>query len=359
MRLIHPFAAIAAIGLLTASGPARAGDAMPMGAMPMGPMSMGLAMPAMPALYGGQADKPGRAGVPGPRRAPASDLDAQSRTPSGSSTRASTCCSASITPRRSARSAKRRGWIRTARCAGGASRSHSGPNINLPMPDDAVAPAWAGAAERARALEAKATPEERDWIETLAAALQRRSQGRPPGARRGLRRGDGRALARPPGRPRRRDLLRRGDDGHPAVGLWQADGVTPKGHAADIVATLEDVIRRAPEASRRACISTFTRWRRDHARAGRGGGRPAVEADAGRRPHRAHAFAHLLPRWPLRRRRARQRASRPGRRGLHRRLQGPGLLSGRLLRPQHPLPVDLVRDAGPLPGRRWTPRAGW
>src|ERR1700723_3545597 len=43
-----------------------------------------------------------------------------------------------------------------------------GPNINLPMPDDAAAPAWA-ALQRAKALEAKASPEERGWIEALAA----------------------------------------------------------------------------------------------------------------------------------------------------------------------------------------------
>ncbi|MEJ0065820.1 MAG: hypothetical protein WDM85_10645 [Caulobacteraceae bacterium] len=42
-----------------------------------------------------------------------------------------------------------------------------GPNINLPMPQDAVAPAWA-ALRKARALEARASPKERAWIEALA-----------------------------------------------------------------------------------------------------------------------------------------------------------------------------------------------
>src|SRR5258708_5590628 len=42
-----------------------------------------------------------------------------------------------------------------------------GPNINLPMPDDAVAPAWQALAH-ARALEAKASPVERDRIEAPA-----------------------------------------------------------------------------------------------------------------------------------------------------------------------------------------------
>src|SRR6516225_1391381 len=43
-----------------------------------------------------------------------------------------------------------------------------GPNINLPMPPDAVAPAWAALA-KARALESKASPEERAWIEAVGA----------------------------------------------------------------------------------------------------------------------------------------------------------------------------------------------
>src|SRR4029077_13149991 len=43
-----------------------------------------------------------------------------------------------------------------------------GPNINLPMPPDAVAPAVA-AVQMARALEPHASPEETAWIEALAA----------------------------------------------------------------------------------------------------------------------------------------------------------------------------------------------
>ena len=40
--------------------------------------------------------------------------------------------------------------------------------ITLPMPTDAVAPAWA-ALQKAKALEPNASPEERAWIEALAA----------------------------------------------------------------------------------------------------------------------------------------------------------------------------------------------
>jgi hypothetical protein len=42
-----------------------------------------------------------------------------------------------------------------------------GSNINLPMPDDAVAPAWA-ALKNAQMLAPKVTPREQAWIAALA-----------------------------------------------------------------------------------------------------------------------------------------------------------------------------------------------
>jgi tetratricopeptide (TPR) repeat protein len=120
-----------------------------------------------------------------------------------------------------------------------------GPNINLPMPDDAVAPAWAALA-KARALAPKASPQERAWIDALAV----RYSPDPKADRHALDEAFAKAMG---------ELWR----AHPddldagtfyaeammdtqAWDYWQADGVTPKGHAPEIVATLEEIIRRAP-----------------------------------------------------------------------------------------------------------------
>jgi tetratricopeptide (TPR) repeat protein len=250
MRLIHPFSAIAAIGLLAAGRPVWAGDAMPMdampmGAMPMGPMSMGMPMPAMPALYGGQADKPGAPVFDGlgAHRHPIStkNPDTQRFFDQGVNLLFGFNHAEAI---RSFREAARLDpdcamcWLGVAIALG--------PNINLPMPDDAVAPAWEALA-RARALEAKASLEERDWIEALAA----RYNADPKADRKAL----DEAYAQGMGRLWRAhpDDLDAGVFYAEAMmdtqpwDYWRADGATPKGHAADIVATLEEIIRRAPD----------------------------------------------------------------------------------------------------------------
>jgi tetratricopeptide (TPR) repeat protein len=120
-----------------------------------------------------------------------------------------------------------------------------GPNINLPMPPDAVAPAWA-ALQKAKALEASASPEERDWIEALAA----RYSDDPKADRAKLDEAFAQSMAKlwhdhP-------DDLDAGVFYAEAMmdtqpwNYWEADGVTPHGHGAEIVSTLEDIIRRDP-----------------------------------------------------------------------------------------------------------------
>jgi len=121
-----------------------------------------------------------------------------------------------------------------------------GPNINLPMPADAAAPAWQALA-RARALEAGASPRERDWIEALATRYAEH-----PGPDRSAL---DEAFAQAMGRLWRADPTDLDAGTFYAEAMmdtqpwdyWQADGVTPKGHAADIVATLEAVIHAAPD----------------------------------------------------------------------------------------------------------------
>ncbi len=121
-----------------------------------------------------------------------------------------------------------------------------GPNINLPMPDDAVAPAWQ-ALRNAQALAPKASPREQAWI---AALSKRYAAG--PGADRNLLNA---VFAEAMG-----DLAKRYPDDIDAQvfwaeammdtqawDYWQADGVTPKGYGGTIVATLEKAIAKAPQ----------------------------------------------------------------------------------------------------------------
>ncbi len=121
-----------------------------------------------------------------------------------------------------------------------------GPNINLPMPEDAVAPAWE-ALQRARALAPKASPAERAWIE----ALSTRYSADPKADRKALDEAYAQAMLR---------LAKAWPDDLDAATFaaeammdtqpwdyWQADAMTPKGHGADIVSTLERVIAKAPD----------------------------------------------------------------------------------------------------------------
>ncbi len=121
-----------------------------------------------------------------------------------------------------------------------------GPNINLPMPEDAVAPAWE-ALQRARALAPKASPAEQAWIEALSA----RYSADPKADRKALDEAYAQAMLR---------LAKAWPDDLDAATFaaeammdtqpwdyWQADAMTSKGHGAEIVSSLEQVIARAPD----------------------------------------------------------------------------------------------------------------
>jgi tetratricopeptide (TPR) repeat protein len=120
-----------------------------------------------------------------------------------------------------------------------------GPNINMNMPPDAVAPAWQSL-KMAQSLEGHASPEERDWIEALASRYSD-----DPKADRGIL---DEAYAQAMGKLWRDypDDLDAGVFYAEAMmdtqpwDYWQADGRTPKGHGGEIVSTLESVIARAP-----------------------------------------------------------------------------------------------------------------
>jgi tetratricopeptide (TPR) repeat protein len=120
-----------------------------------------------------------------------------------------------------------------------------GPNINLPMPADAVKPAWQ-ALQNALALKRHASAEERGWIDALA----ERYSADPKADRARLDEAFAAAMG---------DLWKKnpGDldagtfyveammDTQP-WDYWQMDAKTPKGHGAAIVATLENIIKRSP-----------------------------------------------------------------------------------------------------------------
>jgi tetratricopeptide (TPR) repeat protein len=202
-------------------------------------------MPAMPSVYAGQADRPGApmfAGL-GAHTHPISthNPDTQRLFDQGVNLMFGFNHAEAI---RSFREAARLDPD-CAMCWWGVAFA-LGPNINLPMPDDAVAPAWL-ALGKARALEAKASLEERAWIEALAAryAADPKADRKPLDA----------AFAQAMGglwRAHPEDLdagvlyAEAMMDTQP-WDYWQADGKTPKGHGGDIVATLEQVIARAPD----------------------------------------------------------------------------------------------------------------
>jgi tetratricopeptide (TPR) repeat protein len=120
-----------------------------------------------------------------------------------------------------------------------------GPNINLPMPEDAVKPAWT-ALQNALALKKYATLEERDWIDAQAVRFSPDSKA----DRAKLDAAYVDAMA----------ALWKKYPNDLDVGVfyaeammdtqpwdyWESDGVTAKGHANEIVATLEGIIKRAP-----------------------------------------------------------------------------------------------------------------
>ena len=120
-----------------------------------------------------------------------------------------------------------------------------GSNINLPMQPDAVGSAWA-AIQMARSLEPKASPEEVAWIEALAT----RYAQNPPEDRHPLDEAFARAMAKvwhdyPNDLDAGVFYAESMMDTQP-WDYWMSDAVTPKGHGADIVATIEAVLQKEP-----------------------------------------------------------------------------------------------------------------
>ena len=207
----------------------------------MTPMSMG--MPPMPSIYGGQADKPGApvfTGLGDHHMPITASPEAQKFFDQGVKLTFGFNHAEAI---RSFRQAARID-LNCAMCWWGVAFS-LGSNINMPMPDDAVIPAWL-ALQNAQALASKVSPREQAWI----AALSRRYAETRAGDRTKLNEAFAQAMG---------DLAHRYPDDLDAQTFWaeammdtqpwdywQADGQAPKGHGAQIVATLERVLLASP-----------------------------------------------------------------------------------------------------------------
>jgi Flp pilus assembly protein TadD len=236
---------MAATAVATATGGSGGSGAAPApSAMPGMRMSPGVMIGPMPSVYAGEADKPGApvfAGL-GVHKHPISTHVARAQMffDQGVNLLFGFNHAEAI---RSFREAARLD-PNCAMCWWGMAFA-LGPNINLPMPDDAVAPAWA-ALQRARALEGHASPEERAWIEALAT----RYSADPKADRHALDEAFAAAMGKlwqayPNDLDAGTFYAEAMMDTQP-WDYWQLDGVTPKGHALEIVSTLEGIIRRAP-----------------------------------------------------------------------------------------------------------------
>ncbi|MBV9693682.1 MAG: hypothetical protein JO261_08275, partial [Alphaproteobacteria bacterium] len=223
--------------VLFAVGAARAADMSGM-AMPA------MTLPPMPALYAGIPDKPGAPLFEGygDHRHPISTKNPKTQAYFDQGVRLLFAFNHAEAIR-SFREAARLDPD-CAMCWWGVSFA-LGPNINLPMQPDAAAPAWA-ALEMARALEANASPEERAWIEALGARYAKE----PPDDRHPL----DEAFASAMGKlwHNHPDDLDAGVFYSEAMmdtqpwDYWEADAQTSKGHGADIVSTLETVLKKEP-----------------------------------------------------------------------------------------------------------------
>lgn len=120
-----------------------------------------------------------------------------------------------------------------------------GPNINVPMMPEAVAPAWAALA-RAVALKYRAAPKERALIE----ALEKRYAELAPADRAPLDAAYADAMAalarRFPGDDLIQTLHAEAAMDTQPWDYWEAAGARPKGRAAEIVRALETVLARNP-----------------------------------------------------------------------------------------------------------------
>ena len=120
-----------------------------------------------------------------------------------------------------------------------------GSNINLPIQDDAIKPAWQ-ALQNAIALKRHASKEERDWIDALATRYSPDSKADRAKLDAAYAEAMGALWKKYPNDLDAGTFYAEAMMDTQPWDYWESDGVTPKGRAPEIVGTLESIIKRSP-----------------------------------------------------------------------------------------------------------------
>ncbi len=204
-------------------------------------MSMGL--PPMPSIYAGQADKPGAPvfqGLGAHTMKVTATPEAQKFFDQGVNLVFGFNHAEAI---RSFREAARLD-PNCAMCWWGVSFA-LGSNINLPMPDDAIPAAWM-ALKNAQAAAPKVSEREQAWIAALATRYAEKKGADRAALNAAFAAAMGDLAAKYPDDIDAQTFWAEAMMDTQPWDYWEADGKTPKGHAAQIVATLEKVLATAP-----------------------------------------------------------------------------------------------------------------
>lgn len=243
MHTAHSGLAVLAAALLcscTAQTPASHHDHAD---MPPG-MAHNMAGPPMPAVYMGQADKPGAPVFKnlGSHHHPITTRVAETQAYFDQGIR----LLVNFNHAEAIRSFKEAARLDPdcAMCWWGVAFA-LGPNINLPMQEDAVAPAWE-ALEKARALAPKASPAEQAYIEALAVRYTQDPKADRAPMDAAFADAMGRLAAAYPDDLDAAQFYAEAMMDTQPWDYWEADGVTPKGHATEIVRVLENTLKREP-----------------------------------------------------------------------------------------------------------------
>lgn len=207
----------------------------------MSGMSMGL--PPMPSIYGGQADKPGAPvfkGLGAHSMKVTATPEAQAYFDQGINLVFGFNHAEAI---RSFREAARLD-PNCAMCWWGVALA-LGSNINLAMPDDAIPAAWA-ALKKAEAGAPKVSAREQAWIAALSKRYAETKAADRTALNAAFAAAMGELAARYPDDLDAQTFWAESMMDTQPWDYWEADKRTPKGHGAAIVATLEQVIARAP-----------------------------------------------------------------------------------------------------------------
>lgn len=205
-------------------------------------MSMGL--PPMPSIYNGQADKPGAPvfeGLGAHRMTVTATPEAQKFFNQGVNLVFGFNHAEAI---RSFREAARLD-PNCAMCWWGVAFA-LGSNINLAMPDDAIPAAWA-ALKNAEALAPKVTPREQAWIAALSKRYAETKAADRAALNAAFAQAMGELAAKYPDDVDAQVFWAEAMMDTQPWDYWEADGKTPKGHGATIIATLEKAMAANPD----------------------------------------------------------------------------------------------------------------